>query len=149
VAGKTPIGSLIKAGTSLVRGNIKGALGNLAKAAVGTALGPVAGTVATTAIDVLSGGDEGGEEGEIRRGGRKRRAMRRVARIARDTYREVADTLPENFDHPLVAHEVARNAVRKAMVKNGVRPPARSGGAPGQRRVIQLRPGEKVVIVRS
>ncbi len=149
VAGKTPIGSLIKAGTSLVRGNIKGALGNLAKAAVGTALGPVAGTVATTAIDALSGGDEGGEEGEIRRGGRRRRAMRRVARIARDAYREGADTLPDNFDHPLVAHEVARNAVRKAMVKNGVRPPGKAAGASQQRRVIQLKPGEKVVIVRS
>jgi hypothetical protein len=166
VVGKTPIGSLIKAGTSLVRGNIKGALGNLAKAAVGTALGPVAGTVATTAIDALSGGgEEGGGEGEIRRGGRRRRAMRRVARIARDAYRELADTLPENFDHPLVANEVARTAVRKAMIKNGVRPPARTGGAPpdrparpmgriggsppekGVRRVIRLDPGERVVVI--
>jgi Permuted papain-like amidase enzyme, YaeF/YiiX, C92 family len=152
VVGKTPIGSLIKAGTSLVRGNIKGALGNLAKAAVGTALGPVAGTVATTAIDALgAGGEEGGEEGEIRRGGRRRKAMRRVARIARDTYREVADTLPENFDHPLVASEVAGKAVRTAMIKNGVKPPGRTGDAPPERRrrVIRLEPGERVVIISS
>ncbi|MDR4497120.1 MAG: hypothetical protein MRK02_04230 [Candidatus Scalindua sp.] len=146
IASKTPIGSLIKAGTSLVRGNIKGALGNLAKAAVGTALGPVAGTVATTAIDALGGGEEGGEEGEFRRGGKRKRAFGRVARIARDTYREVADTLPEDFDHPLVASEVARKAVRKAMIKNGVRPPGKTDGIPLKRRVIQLRPGEKVII---
>ncbi|MDR4497121.1 MAG: hypothetical protein MRK02_04235 [Candidatus Scalindua sp.] len=149
IASKTPIGSLIKAGTSLVRGNIKGALGNLAKAAVGTVLGPVAGTVATTAIDALGGGDEGGEEGEVRRGGKRRRAIRRVARIARDTYREVADTLPEDFDHPLVASEVARKAVRKAMIKNGVKPPGKAEGISQQRRVIKLRPGEKVVIIGS
>ncbi len=152
IASKTPIGSLIKAGTSLVRGNIKGALGNLAKAAVGAVLPPGVGTVATAAMDALGGGEEGGEggeEGEIRRRGRRRRAIRRVARIARDTYREVADTLPEDFDHPLVANEVARKAVRKAMIKNGVRPPGKADGIPQQRRVIKLRPGEKIVIIRS
>jgi hypothetical protein len=143
VAGRTPIGSLIKAGTSLVRRNVKGTLGNQAKAAVGTALGPVAGTAATAATDAPGGG----EGGEISRGGRRRRAIRRMARIARDTYREVADTLPDDFDHPLVANEVARKAVRKAMVKHGVRPPGRAAGAPPQRRVIQLKPGEKVLIV--
>jgi hypothetical protein len=142
VVSKTPVGQLIKAGTSLVRGDVKGALGGLAKAAVGT-LAPGVGTVATAAMDALGGG----EEGEISRGGRKRRAMKRVARIARDTYREVADTLPEDFDHPLVANEVARKAVHKAMVKNGVRPPGSTGGDPQQRRVIHLRPGEKVVII--
>ena len=146
IASKTPIGSLIKAGTSLVRGNIKGALGNLAKAAVGAVLPPGAGTVATAAMDALSGGEDGGEEGEIRRGGRRKRAIRRVARIARDTYREVADTLPEDFDHPLVASEVAGKAVRKAMIKNGVRPPGKADDIPLKRRVIKLRPGEKVII---
>ena len=149
IASKTPIGSLIKAGTSLVRGNIKGALGNLAKAAVGAVLPPGVGTVATAAMDALSGGEDGGEEGEIRRGGRRKRAIRRVARIARDTYREVADTLPEDFDHPLVASEVAGKAVRKAMIKNGVRSPGKADGIPQQRRVIKLRPGEKVVIIGS
>ncbi len=152
IASKTPIGSLIKAGTSLVRGNVKGALGNLAKAAVGAVLPPGVGTVATAAMDALGGGEEGGEggeggeEGEIRRGGRRKRAIRRVARIARDTYREVADTLPENFDHPLVANEVARKAVRKAMIKNGVKPPAKADGIPQHKRVIKLRHGEKIVI---
>ncbi|MCC7212597.1 MAG: hypothetical protein IT451_12260 [Candidatus Brocadia sp.] len=150
IASKTPIGSLIKAGTSLVRGNIKGALGNLAKAAVGTVLPPGVGTVATAAMDALSGGEEGGgeggEEGEFRRGGRRKRAIMRVARIARDTYREVADTLPEDFDHPLVANEVARKVVRKAMVKNGVRPPGKASGIPQKKRIIKLRPGERVVI---
>ncbi|BBO18827.1 conserved hypothetical protein [Candidatus Brocadia pituitae] len=152
IANKTPIGSLIKAGTSLVRGNIKGALGNLAKAAVGTVLPPGVGTVATAAMDALGGGEEGGEageEGEVRRGSRRKRAIRRVARIARDTYREVADTLPEDFDHPLVANEVARKAVQKAMIKNGVRPPGKAEGIPRQKRVIKLRPGEKIVIIRS
>jgi cell wall-associated NlpC family hydrolase len=152
IASKTPIGSLIKAGTSLVRGDVKGALGNLAKAAVGVALPPGVGTVATAAMDALGSGEEGGEggeEGEVRRGGRRKRAIRRVARIARDTYREVADTLPENFDHPLVANEVARKAVRKAMIKNGVKPPDKADGTPHQRRVIKLRPGEEVVIIRS
>ncbi|MCC7212596.1 MAG: hypothetical protein IT451_12255 [Candidatus Brocadia sp.] len=152
IASKTPIGSLIKAGTSLVRGNIKGALGNLAKAAVGTVLPPGVGTVATAAMDALGGGEEGGEggeEGEVRRGGRRKRAIMRVARIARDTYREVADTLPEDFDHPLVANEVARKAVQKAMIKNGVRPPGKAEGIPRQKRVIKLRPGEKIVIIRS
>ncbi|BBO18826.1 conserved hypothetical protein [Candidatus Brocadia pituitae] len=150
IASKTPIGSLIKAGTSLVRGDIKGALGNLAKSVVGAVLPPGVGTVATAAMDALGGGGEeggeGGEEGEVRRGGRRKRAIRRVARIARDTYREVADTLPEDFDHPLVANEVARKAVRKAMVKNGVRPPGKAEGIPRQKRVIRLRPGERVVI---
>lgn len=135
-----------------MRGNIKGALGNLAKAAVGAALPPGVGIVATAAMDALGGGGgeeggEGGEEGEVRRGGRRNRAIRRVARIARDTYREVADTLPEDFDHPLVANEVTRKAVRKAMVKNGVRPPGRADGIPRQKRVIKLRPGERVVII--
>jgi hypothetical protein len=145
IASKTPIGSLIKAGTSLVRGDVKGALGGLAKAAVGTVLGPVAGTVATTAIDALSGS----KEGEISRGERKRRAIRKVARIARDTYREVADTLPEDFDHPLIANEVARKAVRKAMIKNDVKPPLKTGATAGDRRIIRLQPGEQVVIIRS
>ncbi|MDQ1271421.1 MAG: hypothetical protein QG591_51 [Planctomycetota bacterium] len=150
IASKTPIGSLIKAGTSLVRGNVKGALGNLAKAAVGAVLPPGVGTVATASMDALGGGEEGGEggeEGEIRRGGRKSRAIRKVARIARDAYREVADTLPNNFDHPLVANEVARKAVQKAMIKNGVRPPGKADGIPQHKRIIKLRPGEKVVII--
>jgi hypothetical protein len=81
----------------------------------------------------------GGEEGEISRGTRKRRAIKRVARIAH--------SLPEDFDHPLVAQEVASKAVHKAMLKNGVRPPDRAGGHPQQRRVFHLRPGEKVVII--
>jgi hypothetical protein len=144
VAGKTPIGSLIKAGTSLVNGHAKTALKHLGKAVVGTALGPVAGTVATTAIDALGGG-----EGEISRRRKKRRAIRRVARIARDAYREVADTLPEDFDHPLVAGEVARKAVRKSMLKHGVRPPARAAAASRPQRIIQLKPGEMIVVARS
>jgi hypothetical protein len=145
IAEKTPVGSLIKAGTSLVRGDVKGALGNLAKAAVGTALGPVAGTVATTAIDAL-----GGEEGEL--GRRRRRAIRRIARISRDTYRELADTLPDDFDHPLVANEVVRSAVRRSMIRNGVPLPRRrrarlQARRRALRRVIRVRPDEEVVLI--
>ncbi len=148
VVSKTPVGQLIKAGTSLVKGNVKAALGNLAKAAVGSVLPPGVGGVATAAMDALGGGGpEGTEEGEIRR--RRRKAIGRVARIARDTYREVADSLPEDFDHPLVASEVAGKALRKAMVKNGVKPPAAqpAAGAHPRRRVIKLRPGERVVVI--
>ena len=145
IAEKTPVGSLVKAGTSLIRGDAKGALKNLAKAAVGTALGPVAGTVATTALDAL-----GGEEGELEL--RRRRAVRRIARIARDTYRELADTLPADFDHPLVANEVVRGAVRRSMVRNGVAPPRRRPALRrarrrALRRVIRVRPDEEVVLV--
>jgi len=151
LASATPVGSLIKAGTSLIQGDAKGALKNLAKAAVGTALGPVAGTVATTALDAL-----GGEEGEIRH--RQRRAVRRVARIARDTFRELADGLPEDFEHPLVANEVVHRATRRAMLRNGVRLPSRrpvpsprplAGRRPRavQRRVIRVRPDEEVLLV--
>jgi hypothetical protein len=148
VAAKTPVGSLIKAGTSLVRGQVGKALGSLAKAAVGAALPPGVGSVATAAMDAIGGGGEaGGEEGEIRT--RKARAARRFAHIARDAYREVADTLQENFDHPLVANEVAQKAVHKAMVKNGVRPPAKVAAAHPQRRVIKIKPGERVVIIRA
>jgi hypothetical protein len=156
VAGKLPIGSLIKAGTSLVRGNVKGALQNLGKAAVGTVgtalLGPAGGALATSAMDAIGGQDEPGE-GEVGpRRRRRRMAIRRVARVARDAYKGLADNIPENIDNPYVAHEVARKVVRRAMVKHGMGP----GGAgpdraeerdrPGVRRVVRVRPGETLII---
>ncbi|HLU99992.1 MAG TPA: hypothetical protein VKZ59_01915, partial [Acidobacteriota bacterium] len=61
----------------------------------------------------------------------------------------VADTLPENFDHPLVANEVARRAVTKAMLKNGVRPPGAGGRLARHARTIRLQPGERIVITNS
>jgi hypothetical protein len=147
VASKLPIGSLVKAGTSLVRGDLKGAVKNLGKAAVGTigtaVLGPAGGALATSALDALAPDKELGP----RR--RRRIAIRRVARITRDAYRELADNLPEQMDHPYVAHEAATQAVRKAMLKNrlgprGLRPVAAHPRAGA--RVVRLSPGETIVV---
>jgi hypothetical protein len=150
VAKTLPISSIVKAGTSLVKGDVRATLKNLGKAAVGTVgtalLGPAGGALATTAVDALGGGDEG----EARR--RKRRAIRRVAGISRDAYRELADDLPENIDNPYVAHEVAHRAVRRAMVKNGVGPRGAVAVRPKERarsgagRVVRLRRGETLII---
>ena len=147
VASKLPIGSLVKAGTSLVRGDLKGAVKNLGKAAVGTigtaVLGPAGGALATSALDALAPDKELGP----RR--RRRIAMRRVARITRDAYRELADNLPEQMDHPYVAHEAATLAVRKAMLKNRLGPRGARPGAAHPRagaRVVRLSPGETIVV---
>ncbi len=90
VIGKTPLGGLVNAATSLVRGDIKGAIGGLAKSAVqglGTlAGGPIGGALAGGVVDALT------PEKELSPVKRRRLAMRRVARIARDSYRN-ADRL--------------------------------------------------------
>lgn len=154
VASKLPIGSLVKAGTSLVRGDLKGVVKNLGKAAIGTlgtaVLGPAGGALATSALDALAPDKEVGP----RR--RRRMAIRRVARITRDAYRELADNLPEQMDHPYVAHEAVTQAVRKAMVKNRLGPQAARAAAHPKlaathprlaaARVVRLNPGETVVI---
>lgn len=146
VASKLPVAGLVKAGTSLVRGDVRGALKNLGKAAVGTIgtaiLGPAGGALASSAVDALAGN----KDGEVRQ--RRRRAIRRVARITRDAYKNLADDLPPQIDDPYVAHEVARKAVRKAMVRHGLGPNARPAAEPGRegRRIVRLRPGETLVI---
>ena len=146
VIGKTPLGGLVNAATSLVRGDIKGAIGGLAKSAVqglGTlAGGPIGGALAGGVVDALT------PEKELSPVKRRRLAMRRVARIARDSYRNAADSLDERaIDDPLKSQEVAHQAVRKAMIKNKVRHPgAQMPGSQKTRRVIKLRPGEVLVI---
>jgi hypothetical protein len=158
IASKLPVSSLVKAGTSLVRGDLRGTLKNLGKAAVGTVgtalLGPAGGALATSAVDALGGGEENAAEDEVPRRRRRRMAIRRLARVARDSYKELADNLPDGVHDPYIAHEAAQKVVRRAMIRHGMgrrRPETDAGRAeadaqPGLRRVVRLRPGETLII---
>lgn len=150
VAGSTPIGKLIKTGAAIATGHFKDAAKNLAQAAIGTAL-PGIGTVASAALDAVSSGEEGGGESEVKR--RRRRACNKVAQITRDGFKELADNFPIEFEDPEVARTAARDAMKKSMAKHGVRPqrPASGKDSPdkkGSRRIIKLKPGEQVIIIR-
>ena len=116
VAGATPIGSLVKAGADLVTGDFKGMAKNLAKGALGTIPVPGAGVIEGAVLDAAAP-DEGGER-EVR----KRLIGRKVSKITRDGFMELANNLPDNLEDREAVYEASKDAMRKAMAKNGVRP---------------------------
>jgi|GEM_PF-4852889 len=159
VVGATPIGSLVKAGADLVTGDFKGMAKNIAKGAMGLAPIPGLGAVGGAVMDAVV--PDGGGEGEVRR--RRRRVARRVAKITRDGFKELRDNLPDDLEDREAVYEASRDAMHRAMAKNGVqpqRPVQRKEQRPVhrkendfndkrvERRNIWLKPGERVVIIR-
>ena len=101
--------------TQLARGNLKGSLGQLMKAGLGTAF-PGAAPFLPAALSAF--GFEVGEDPAENRG-----AWHSIANVAREAYEYLAENLDEEIDDPIVAGELANRAVRVAMQR--VRAPGR------------------------
>ena len=144
-----PHADLLKAGTQLMRGNIKGALMPVFRTAV-QALAPGVGTAALAAADQLGITSENEAHENIE-------ALNEVIVAAQRAYEYAADNLNESVDHPLGATQLASQSLEVGMnrfkrkqtprakqfqPRNMSGNPARPAGT----RVVQLhqRPGEKI-----
>lgn len=145
---KLPAAHALKGLSQLARGNLKGSLLGLAKTALSS---HPAFAAAMPALKAL--GFESSESPET-----NREAWDNYVEVAREAYESLAENLNENSADPMVANEVARNALRKAMTTVKARAgqmPGLSAGRriasrpPRRKRVVYLRPGEYLVVVRK
>lgn len=147
---KLPAGHALKALTQLSRGNLKGSLLGLAKTALSSHPAVAAAMPALNAIGFES--SEGPES--------NREAWDNYVEVAREAYENLAESLNENAANPMVANNMAKKALRTALttVRSGVAagrlPGARasrgiSSRPRGRKRVVYLRPGEYLVVVRK
>jgi hypothetical protein len=123
----------------LARGNVKGALLNFGKQALGTVV--PGGTATLDAVKAIG------------LGGGERETWENYVTLSREAYEHLADNVNERADQPAEAvrlgNEAVQHAVRTAKARaDGAR---RSGGASGGRatRVVRLRiaPGERVKLI--
>jgi len=142
VLSKTPIGNVVKGVTQVVRGDIKGALGSLAKAGLQTAI-PGVGTAAVAAADALGFEVEDPE--------RNRQAWKRYVLVSRETYDYLARNLQEDSDEPEKAMVLAAKAIHHGMRRHAIRPGARRhrGRLASNRKLLRLKPGQTVRIKRK
>src|SRR5215467_2362016 len=144
VLSKTPIGNVVKGVTQIVRGDIKGALGSLAKAGLQTAL-PGVGTAAVAAADALGF--------EVENPEKNRQAWERYVLVSRETYDYLARHLEEDSDEPEKAAVLAAKALHHGLRRHAIRPGARRDRlrrlANNRRRVLRLKPGQSVRIKRK
>lgn len=138
----------LKAAMQLAKGNLQGALLNLGKQAIGTAI--PGGSVALGALSALGGGGDSGASPN------EREVWQNYTQIAREAFEHLADNVNEVADQPLVASRLAANAFQHAVghaqarlgvagrtgQASSIRTP---GGARGVSR-YRLRPGEKLII---
>ena len=139
----------LKAALQLAKGDLQGAMLNVGKQLIGTAI--PGGSVALGALSALGGGGAPAE----------REVWQNYTQMAREAFEHLADNVNEVADQPIVASRLAANAfqhaVRRAQARAGM------GGRPGQAgpldgamavdlrtgggaRRVHLRPGEKLII---
>ncbi len=131
----------LKAAMQLAKGNLQGALLNLGKQAIGTAI--PGGSVALGALSALGGGAPANE----------REVWQNYTQLARDAFEHLGDNITEAADQPIEASRLAANAFQHA-VRRAQSDGAGNGrmGRPGRMRMsgdarrVQLRPGEKLII---
>jgi len=139
----------LKAAMQLAKGNLKGALLNLGKQAIGAAI--PGGSVALGALSALGGGGsrEAPDEHET---------WQNYTQIAREAFEHLGDTVNEMADQPIEASRLAANAFQHAVGRaqaraarnggGGGRPggPGRTSGGPQRVSRHRLRRGEKLII---
>lgn len=154
---RSPIGGLIKKGiaaaggqipafqalkgiTALARGDLRSLLTHLAKSGLGAAL-PGAGPFLPMAMKAM------GFEAEVD-AEENREAWNRFVEVSREAYEDLADNLNERADDPLEASRLANMSFQQALQNTsrarGQRRPGAAAG--GGRRVVNVRPGEEIVI---
>jgi hypothetical protein len=151
---RIPIGAVVKGVTSLARGNLKGALGSLASAAMGALSSHPAFAAIMPALQAI-----GFDPGKSNEAPENREAWANFARMGKDAYQELAAGLTPNADKPVEAARVAGRAygvaLQRAQARRGRgrvgmmngRPRGRvGGGASGRTRVIYLQRGERVIL---
>lgn len=145
---KLPAAHALKGLSQLARGNLKGSLLGLAKTALAS---HPAFAAAMPALNAL--GFESSESPEA-----NREAWDNYVEVAREAYESLAENLNQNSADPMVANEVARNSLQKALTnvkaRVGRSPGSRTGRGmaprtPGRKRVVYLRPGEYLVVRRK
>lgn len=137
----------LKAALQLAKGDLQGAVLNVGKQLIGTAI--PGGSVALGALSALgAGGNAAPAEREV---------WQNYTQMAREAFEHLADNVNEVADQPIEASRLAANAfqhaVRRAQARAGVaghpgQPGAMAGVSrtPGGARRVHLRPGEKLVI---
>ncbi len=128
----------------LARGNVKGALLNFGKQALGSVV-PGGGMMldAVKSIGLKTASD--GEDVE-------RETWENYVQLSREAYEHLAENLTPTAHQPAEATRLANNAVQHAIAKARTRAAPRrpmGGRRPGRGRVVQLRvaPGERVKLV--
>lgn len=143
LAGQLPALKGLQAVTQLARGNLKGALGSLAKTGLTAALG--ASPIGVAALPVLKGlGFEATEDPE-----REREAWENYVSVARESFDHLGRHLDESALDPLGANRLAAAAFQAGLGKVQERVAAAGGGErpARRRRVIRVRKGDRLVIV--
>ncbi len=133
----TPIGRIVSGVTQLARGNLRGALGSLARAGLGSLVSAIpGGAAALPALNALGLGETDDPE-------RNREGWNNYVSVVREAYDNLARNLNERANDPIEANRLATEAFRAGMrsAQNN-RPQTTSRG----RRVISLRSGERVII---
>lgn len=148
----------VEAAMQLAKGNVKGALLNIGKQALGTVV--PGGTATLDAVKSL--GLAASEYPE-----RNQQAWENYVTLAREAYEYLADNVTENADKPAEAARLANNAVRhaigraqsraasmrrapgRAMRRRGYHGQHGLHGAHGQARVIRLKvaPGQRIKLI--
>jgi len=131
----------LKAAMQLAKGNLQGALLNVGKQMIGTAI--PGGSVALGALSSLGGGAAA-----------EREVWANYTQMAREAFEHLADTVNEVADQPVEASRLAANAfqhaARRAQARAGTAgrldQPGGAMRSRGSARRVHLRPGEKLII---
>jgi hypothetical protein len=159
---KKPLGNLVRTGikfagsqipafqalkgvTSLLRGDMRGLIGQLIKAGLGSAL-PGAGPMLPAVLSKL--GFESAEDV------RSREAWENVADVAREAYEHAAANINDEVDDPVQASRLASESFETAVrrVQSSPRRPRRGvrwdqSRSPGRRqRIVRVAPGDELLI---
>jgi hypothetical protein len=144
LAGQFPAFKGLQAVTQLARGNLKGALGSLAKSGLTAALG--AHPLGAVALPALKGlGFETSQDPE-----QQREAWENYVAVAQEAFDHLGQNIGAAAVDPLGASRLASTAFQTGLSKVQARVGSGAGGrAPsrGRRRVIRVRRGDKIVIV--
>ncbi len=143
LAGQLPVMKGLQAVTQLARGNLKGALGSLAKTGLTAALG--AHPLGAAALPVLKGlGFEAAEDPDG-----EREAWENYVAVAREAFDHLGRHLDEAALDPAGASKLAAAAFQAGLDKAQPRVRRADGGRgrPRRRRVIRLRRGDKLIVV--
>ena len=140
---KSPLGQGFNVLSQMAKGNLTGALKGLAKTALSA---HPAGAAMMPALGALGFEASEGAEGN-------REAWNNYAEVAREAYENLAANITPQAANPAVASDLAKKALRTAMVRagrRGGRRLPRAGAKPrGRKRVVHLAPGEYLVVVRK
>jgi hypothetical protein len=127
----------------LARGNVRGALLNFGKQALGTVVpggGPLLDAVSSIGLGAAGGGGE-----------TERETWENYVNLSREAYEHLAENLTPTAHQPAEAMRLANNAVQHAIARARGRADGgrRAGGRPRGGRVVRLRvsPGERIKLV--